>query len=196
GFFMLNVHLFNYDWLYIPQEVDSSVSDSDFEAVTIPHTNKVFSWHNFDDKAYQFISSYRKRFTLLYSLNGRRVYLDFDGVMQAATVSINGHTFEEHKGGFVPFSYDISDYLNEDGENLLEVRVDSHERPDIPPHGGQVDYLVFGGIYRDVYLRYVEPVHITNVRVKTFDVLTDNPRVEVDVWVKNTTNETQIGRAS
>src|SRR5690606_18396510 len=40
-----------------------------------------------------------------------------------------------------------------------------------------------------VYLRYVEPVHITNVRVKTFDVLTDNPRVEFDITVKNQLRE-------
>jgi len=186
---MRSTHLFNYDWLYIPQDADSNTPDSDFEAVIIPHSNTMLPWHNFDDKEYQFVSSYRKRFTLPEARDGRRVYLDFEAVMQAATVTINGHTFEEHKGGFVPFSYDITDYLNEDGENLLEVKVDSNERSDIPPHGGQVDYLVFGGIYRDVYLRYVEPVHITNVRVKTFDVLTDNPRVEVDVWVKNTTDK-------
>lgn len=182
---MRAVKLFNYDWLYIPQEVESTVPDSDFEPITIPHTNKIFPWHNFDDQEYQFISTYRKRFTLDYGINGRRVYLDFDGVMQATTVTINGHTFPEHKGGFTPFSFDLTEYLNPEGENLLEVKVDSNERPDIPPHGGQVDYLVFGGIYRDVYLRYVEPVHITNVRVKTFNVLTDNPRVEVDVWVNN-----------
>ncbi|MEO1290483.1 MAG: sugar-binding domain-containing protein, partial [Chloroflexota bacterium] len=188
---MRSTHLFNYNWLYMPQEVDTTHPDSDFETVVIPHNNIDLPWHNFDDKEYQFISTYRKRFTLPEALNGRRVYLDFEGVMQAATVTINGHTFEEHKGGFVPFSYDITDYLNEEGENLLQVRVDSHERKDIPPHGGTVDYLVFGGIYRDVYLRYVNPVHITNVRVKTFDVLTDNPRVEVDVWVKNQSSETQ-----
>lgn len=186
---MRAVKLFNYDWLYIPQEVESTVPDSDFEPITIPHTNKIFPWHNFDDQEYQFISTYRKRFTLPENLNGRRVYLDFEGVMQATTVTINGHTFPEHKGGFTPFSFDLTDHLNVDGENLLEVRVDSNERPDIPPHGGQVDYLVFGGIYRDVYLRYVEPVHITNVHVKTFDVLTDNPRLEVDITLKNQLSE-------
>ena len=186
---MRNIIRFNHDWLYIPQAVDATTPDSDFESITIPHTNKTLPWHNFDDQEYQFISTYRKRFTLDYGINGRRVYLDFDGVMQATTVTINGHTFPEHKGGFTPFSFDLTEYLNAEGENLLEVQVDSNERPDIPPHGGQVDYLVFGGIYRDVYLRYVEPVHITNVRVKTFDVLTDNPRVEVDVWVKNHSDE-------
>lgn len=182
---MRSIIRFNHDWLYIPQAVDATTPDSDFESITIPHTNKTLPWHNFDDQEYQFISTYRKRFTLDYGINGRRVYLDFDGVMQATTVTINGHTFPEHKGGFTPFSFDLTEYLNPEGENLLEVQVDSNERSDIPPHGGQVDYLVFGGIYRDVYLRLVDPVHISNVRVKTFDVLTDNPRVEVDVWVKN-----------
>ena len=189
---MRNIVRFNHDWLYIPQAVDATTPDSHFESITIPHTNKTLPWHNFDDQEYQFISTYRKRFTLDYGINGRRVYLDFDGVMQATTVTINGHTFPEHKGGFTPFSFDLTEYLNAEGENLLEVRVDSNERPDIPPHGGQVDYLVFGGMYRDVYLRYVEPVHITNVRVKTFDVLTDNPRVEVDIYVTNQTSEKQL----
>lgn len=189
---MRSVHLFNYDWLYSPQEVSTETSDSDFESITIPHSNKIFPWHNFHDEEYQFISTYRKRFTLPEARQGRRIYLDFEGVMTATTVTINGHTFEEHKGGFTPFSYDITDYLNEDGENLLEVSVDSRERGDIPPHGGQVDYLVFGGIYRDVHLRYVEPVHITNVRVQTFDSQSSNPHMQVSVWVKNDSNKDQV----
>ena len=61
----------------------------------------------------------------------------------------------------------------------------STERPDIPPYGNVVDYLTFGGIYRDVHLRYVEPVHIADVFVRPLDVLTDAPKVEVDVVLKN-----------
>jgi beta-galactosidase len=186
---MRSVHDFNDDWLYIAQEVDDNTPDSDFTAVTIPHTNVDLPYHNFDDKEYEFISTYRKRFTLPEEREGRRVYLDFGAVMTAATVTLNGHTFAEHKGGFTPFSFDITDYLNKNGDNFLTVSVDSTERADIPPHGGRVDYLVFGGIYREVALRYVEPVHITNVHVRTLDVLTDSPRVEVDVWVKNQTDE-------
>jgi beta-galactosidase len=181
---MRSQYLFNHDWLYLPEEADSRTPANRFSLVTIPHTNVELPWHNFDDKEYQFISSYRKYFTLPETLNGRRVYLDFEGVMTAATVTINGHRFEEHKGGFVPFSFELTDYLK-DGENILEVSVDSRERADIPPHGKQVDYLVFGGIYRDVHLRYVDAVHITNVHAKTFDVLSDNPYVEVDVFVRN-----------
>lgn len=183
--------LFNTDWLFIPEQVNDDIADDQFERVTLPHSNKILPYHNFDDAEYQFISTYRKRFTLPEALNGRRLYLDFKGAMLAATVTINGHTFEEHRGGYTPFSFDITEYINQEGENLLTVHLDSTERHDIPPFGGRVDYLTFGGIYRDVKLRYVYPVHIENVRVRTLDVLTDNPRVEVDVWMQNDTDKEQ-----
>lgn len=178
---------FNHDWLYLAEQVGDDAPDDRFTPVTLPHTNVVLPYHNFDDQEYQFISTYRKRFMLSEPRNGRRVFLDFDGAMLAATVTINGHTFDEHRGGFTPFSFDITDYLNEDdaGENLLTVHLDSRERKDIPPFGHSVDYLVFGGIYREVSLRYVEPVHIVNVFVRTSDMLTSQPRIEVDITVRN-----------
>lgn len=181
--------LFNDDWLYYPEQVDESTPDSEFEAITLPHTNKIFPHHSFDDAEYKFISTYRKKFTLPEPLNGRRLFLDFDGAMIATTIIINGHTFEEHKGGYTPFSFDITDHINEEGENSLVLYLDSRERKDIPPYGHVIDYLLFGGIYRDVNLRYVEPVYIKNIFVKPFDVLTDKPRVEVDVTVENTTDD-------
>ncbi|MFN8447109.1 MAG: hypothetical protein U0521_00550 [Anaerolineae bacterium] len=162
---MRSVLPFNDDWLYAPQELSQTAPDSQFERVTLPHANVVLPYHNFDNLEYQFISTYRKRFTLPEPLNGRRLYVDFDGAMIAATVSINGHSFDEHDGGYVPFSFDLTDYLR-DGERPAGA-VDSTERPDIPPYGYIVDYLTFGGIYRDVRLRYVEPVHIADVFVRT-----------------------------
>lgn len=186
---MRSERLFNDDWLFYPKQVDDSIPDSDFESITIPHTNKLFPHHSFDDAEYKFISTYRKKFSLPEPLNGRRLFLDFDGAMIATTVTLNGHTFEEYKGGYTPFSFDITDAIKEEGENSLVVHLDSRERKDIPPYGHVIDYLLFGGIYRDVKLRYVNPVYIKNIFVKTFDVLTDSPYVEVDVTVVNTTDE-------
>ncbi len=184
---MRSVLAFNDDWLYAPEDLPASAGDAQFTAVTLPHTNIDLPHRNFDNFDYQFISTYRKRFTLPEPLNGRRLYIDFDGAMISATVSINGRVLGDHDGGYVPFSFDLTDYLRDDVSeaNLLQVRLDSTERPDIPPYGNVVDYLTFGGIYRDVHLRYVEPVHIEKVFVRTLDVLTDKPRVEADVWVKN-----------
>jgi beta-galactosidase len=185
---MRSIIPFNDNWLYWADEVGNNLHDDAFERVTLPHTNKILPQHNFDVREYCFISTYRKRFKLPEARNGRRVYIDFDGAMIAATVTINGHEFPEHRGGYVPFSFDLTDYLRDDEENLLVVELDSSERKDIPPFGHIVDYLTFGGIYRDVWLRYVEPVHIKDVFVRTKDVLTDKPRVEVDIWINNQSN--------
>lgn len=182
---MRSTYLFNHHWLYRPQQADSSIPDDMFEPIVIPHTNKVLPYHNFDDLEYQFISTYRKLFTLPEAPAGRRVYLDFAGAMLAATVTINDHTFEEQKGGYTPFSFDITDYINADGDNTVTVHLDSTERTDIPPFGFVVDYLTFGGIYRDVHLRYVEPVHIENYFIRPQNVLTNSPTVEVDVHLHN-----------
>lgn len=182
---MRSIIPFNHHWLYAPARVDGSAPDNQFVAVTLPHTNIVLPYHNFDDAEYQFISTYRKRFTLPEPLNGRRLFLDFEGAMIAATVTVNGHTFDEHKGGYTPFSFDITDLVDPNGENLLTVHLDSSERSDIPPFGHVVDYLTFGGIYREAALRYVEPTHIVNVFARTLDALSDDPRVEVDFTVTN-----------
>jgi beta-galactosidase len=175
---------FNDRWLYVPKEVGLETLDRDFEPVTLPHSNKVLPHHNFDNLEYQFISTYRKRFKLPEARAGRRVYIDFDGVMIACEVFLNGVKLGEHEGGFTPFSFDLTDYLDESGENVLTVKVDSTERQDIPPYGFVVDYLTFGGIYRDVWLRYVESCSIKDVFIRTQQVLMDKPFVEIDVSVE------------
>lgn len=182
---MRAVHGFNSGWLYAPEVVDLALSDEHFVPVTLPHTNKIFPYHNFDDAEYQFISTYRKRFHLPEPLQGRRLWLDFDGVLTACTVQLNGHTFAEYRGGFTPQRYDITEYVDEAGENFLTVLVDSRERKDIPPFGYTVDYMVFGGIYRDVQLRYVEAVSIENVHIRSHGLLTDAPSIEFVVHVRN-----------
>jgi beta-galactosidase len=170
--------------MFAPRELSIHAPDSDFTPVTLPHSNVILPHHNFDNHEYQFISTYRKRFTLPEPLNGRRVYVDFDGAMMASTVIINGHTLGDHDGGYTPFSFDLTDYLK-DGENVLQVRLDSTERTDIPPYGYIVDYLTFGGIYRDVWLRYVPQVYIADVFVRTKNMLTHKPNVEVDLLISN-----------
>jgi len=182
---------FNDGWLFTPADVQANVPDSQFEAVTLPHTNKVLPYHNFDNMEYQFISTYRKRFKLPEARNGRRIFIDFEGAMIAAEVYVNGAKVGDNEGGFTPFSFDITDYVSDTNENLLTVRLDSTERPDIPPFGFVVDYLTFGGIYREVNLRYVEPVYIQDVFAKTKDVLAANPYVEVDVTLANTNDSDQ-----
>lgn len=182
---MRSIIPFNTGWLFSPNDVSHDVSDTQFERVNLPHTNKVLPYHNFDNQEYQFISTYRKRFKLPEARDGRRLFVDFEGAMIASEVFVNGVKVGEYEGGFTPFSFDITDYVDEVRENIITVRLDSSERADIPPFGFVVDYLTFGGIYREVSLRYVEPIYIKDVFVRTKDVLTETPRVEVDVTLMN-----------
>jgi beta-galactosidase len=177
----------NHKWLYSdkvpPNGHSPSFDDRKFSSVTIPHTNKMLPWHGFDDKEYQFVSLYRRHFTMPPGLNGQRVFIDFGGVMTAAKVSINGHSLGEYRGGYTPFSFELTSHLNWRGDNVVAVEVDSTERKDIPPFGGDIDYLTFGGIYRDVALRVVPQTFIENVFAKPMNVLSADRRLEVNCFL-------------
>jgi len=179
----------NRNWRFSRTVVDGAhardFDDSGYERVVIPHTNIRLPWHSFDEKSYEFLSSYRRRFKLPPEARGHRVFVDFEGVMTASTVWINGERLGEYKGGYTPFSFDLTPNLDFNGENLLAVDVDSSERPDIPPFGHQIDYLTFGGIYREVSLRVVPATFIENVFAKPKDVLTDHPTLDVDCYLQH-----------
>jgi beta-galactosidase len=174
----------NRKWLFggraVPGCSAADFDDSHFQHVTIPHSNKIFPWHSFDEKDFQFVSIYRRHFNLTPP-KGRRVFVDFAGVMTAAAVAINGHKLGEYRGGYTPFSFELTPHLNANGSNVLAVEVDSTERPDIPPFGENIDYLTFGGIYREVALRIVPPKSTSRTCfAKPVDVLEgDSRRVEV-----------------
>lgn len=138
---------FNDGWLYHPEPVDDTAPDSRFEPVTLPHANIVLPHHNFDNAEYQFISTYRRRFTPPELEPGQRLFVDFEGAMIASTVALNGVRLGEYRGGFTPFSFDLTDQLVPGGD-LLTVHLDSRERTDIPPYGFVVDYLTFGNLPR------------------------------------------------
>ena len=179
----------NRNWRYsrTPSEAAHAPNfdNSTFERVTLPHTNIKLPWHSFDEKSYAFNSVYRRRFKLPASLRGRHVFVDFEGVMTASTVWINGTKLGEYRGGFTPFSFDLTLHIDWANDNVLVVDVDSTERQDIPPFGDRIDYLTFGGIYREVALRIVSPSFLENIFADPKDVLTDHPSVDVNCFIQH-----------
>jgi len=177
----------NRGWRYKAEKVAGAEApgfdDSGFERVVVPHTNIMLPWHNFDDKEYEFISTYRRRFKYPAAAEGKRVFVDFEGVMTASTVWINGHPLGEYKGGFTPFSFELTSYLHQNADNILTVQVDSTERDDIPPFGYEIDYMTFGGMYREVSLRVVPEVFLDNMHARTKDVLSSSPSLDVDCFL-------------
>jgi beta-galactosidase len=173
----------NRNWRFSPQRLANDTArdfnDSRFDLVTIPHTNKKLPWHSFDEKSYQFVSIYRRRFKLPHEARGHHVFVDFDGAMTASIVWFNGQRLGEYKGGYTPFTFELTQHLDWDRDNVLAVELDSTERKDIPPFGGAIDYLTFGGIYRDVSLRLVAATYLENIFAQTKDALTGHPSVNV-----------------
>src|SRR5437773_4007438 len=179
----------NREWRFSPKPVegghDKNFDDTGFERVVVPHTNKRLPWHGFDEKEYEFVSLYRRRFKVPSRAKRHRVFVDFEGVMTAATVYVNGVRLGEYRGGYTPFSFELTPHLDWEGENVLAVDVDSTERPDIPPFGYEIDYLTFGGIYREVSIRAVPAIFLENIFVQTKNALSANPSVDVVCFVQN-----------
>ena len=154
-----NKIIINNKWLY------SEDKDKDFITVNLPHANKEVPYNYFDEKSYQFISYYKKNLNIEADEN-KRVFLNFEGVMTAFKLYINGREIGEYKGGYIPHFIEITNYVDFKEENEVLVEVDSTEREDIPPFGAVVDYLTFGGIYRDVFLYYLNKCFIKNILYK------------------------------
>ncbi len=181
----------NRGWRYKAAKVEGAeqpgFDDAGFEPVVVPHTNVRLPWHNFDDREYEFVSTYRRRFKYPPGAEGKRVFVDFEGAMTASTVWINGQPLGEYKGGYTPFSFELTPHLRRDAENVLTVQLDSTERSDIPPFGYEIDYMTFGGIYREVSLRVVPAVYIDNIHARPRDVLSGSPSLDVDCFVAGDT---------
>ena len=182
----------NRGWRFSPKPVEGGhekdFDDSSLERVVIPHTNKRLPWHGFDEKEYEFVSLYRRRFKVPNRAKGHRVFVDFEGVMTAATVYVNGVRLGEYKGGYTPFSFELTPHLDWEEENVLAIDVDSTERPDIPPFGYEIDYLTFGGIYREVSLRVVPETYIENIFVRPKNVLSGKPSADIECFLENAKN--------
>jgi len=176
----------NRGWRFSPKVVEGDTrrefDDTAFRRIVIPHTNKVLPWHSFDDQEYEFISTYRRHFKPPRVSRGQRVFVDFEAAMTASTVWINGHNLGEYKGGYTPFSFELTEHVDWAGDNVIAVRVDSTERNDVPPFGYEIDYLTFGGIYREVNLRIVPALYIENMVARAVDPLTDHPSLEVECF--------------
>ncbi len=180
---------FNGEWKYTanfdPAYLEKKYDDAGFLVVNLPHANREVPYNYFDEKMYQFISCYRKSFQLSKEHAKQRVFIDFEGVMTYAKVYLNGEYLGEHKGGYTPFTFELTGKVDFEGENSLTVMVDSTERADIPPFGNVIDYLTFGGIYREVYLRVVDDLFISNVFAKPRKALESQKELELAVFLDN-----------
>ena len=137
-----------------PQEWNEEFARGEGEAekVRLPHTVKELPLHQIDEKSYQMLSGYRKRFFLPADEKGKRCFLQFDAAAHIATIFVNGCELKTHRCGYTAFRVEFTEVAVWGAENLVAVRLDSTENPSVPPFGFVIDYLTYGGLYRPAYM--------------------------------------------
>ena len=145
-------------------KVDADVSV--LQEVRLPHTCKELPYNYFDESLYQMVSGYRRVLHAPKEWEGKVVYFTCEGAAHEANLYINGTLVATHSCGYTAFTVDISSYLQYGEDNIIVVKVDSRESLNVPPFGFVIDYMTYGGIYRDVYLEVKEPYHIMDVFAK------------------------------
>ena len=122
-------------------------------------------------------------------LQDNRYILHFEGAAVYSKVYLNDEFIGEYKGAYNRFSFDITDVVNKKN-NVLVVELDSTERPEIPPFGNVVDYLVYGGIYREVWIEEVSEIYIKDVFVRTLNIHQPKKVLDMDITFSESTEGT------
>ncbi|MFB0516724.1 MAG: glycoside hydrolase family 2 protein [Candidatus Neomarinimicrobiota bacterium] len=187
----------NPDWKFIRQDVADGwregLNDEHWTPVSIPHcwnasdvldTRNIFDGYEEYHAYYRGPGWYRQHFTLNPAANGRRVFLEFEGANQTAEVWVNNHYIGKHIGGYTGFSFDVTDHVRFGKKgNLLAVRVDNSYDYDIPPH--TADYIMYGGLYRDVRLVITDRAYIVDVFITSPGIDQSAAKVMIQTEVRN-----------
>ncbi|MEN2398868.1 sugar-binding domain-containing protein [Flavobacterium sp. MC2016-06] len=167
-----------------PDAQNTAFDDSKWQSVNVPHDWSVkgqlsptlASCTGFLPGG---IAWYRKSINVPQSKSGEKVYLYFEGVYNRSEVFINGHSLGKRPNGYISFAYDATQYVKYGAENTISVRVDHSLSADSRWYTGS-------GIYRNVWLVYSNPVHITQWGVYAYpEVNKGNGTLNVEVEVEN-----------
>lgn len=149
---------------YNDEMMDKSFSGG--EAVRIPHTVNImpFSYTNEDD--YQMISGYRYELFVPKDWQDHSIRVTFEGAAHKSVLFCNSIPVADHKCGYTAFTAELCDNVKYGEVNILVLRLDSEETR-VPPFGKVIDYLTYGGVYREVSLKITAKSFIEDVFVYT-----------------------------
>lgn len=181
--------IFNNGWKFFKGDgksfEESTFDDQGWRNVTLPHDWSVEGpfdekWASATGYLPAGIGWYRKSFELRKDQMHKSLYLYFDGVYKNSEVWINGQYLGKRPNGNISFYYDITKYLNKKGKNVLAVKVDHNDFADSRWYTGS-------GIYRNVYLFALDPVHIDiwGIQFTTPEVTAQKGLAAVNVRVQN-----------
>lgn len=159
----------NDGWLFaenFKEEYITGKSDSDMHSIRIPHSTRILPFNYFSEDEYQTVSAYVRTISAPAEWESKRILVTFEGAAHYAEVFLNGEKIGEHYSGYTAFTLELTNKLKLGEDNVLTVKLDSRESLNIPPFGNVIDYMTFGGIYRDVYLEIKESCFISDVFAK------------------------------
>ena len=160
------------NWEFTQQWFDGfAAGEGEGTQVRIPHTVQEIPLHYADHKSYQMVCGYRRNLTFGQEHLDKKLFLQFDGAAHIATVYVNGKEAAHHRTGYTGFRVDITD-LARLGDNCIAVKLDTTENPEVPPFGFVIDYLTYGGLYREVWLDVRENSYIEDLFISTPDLHT------------------------
>ena len=130
------------------------------------------------------VGYYRKVFEVPSKALGKRIVIEFEGVMRDSIVWVNGSYIGSHLSGYTGFAYDITEYLfyGDEGKNVILVKTDSACKEGWWAEGA--------GIYRDVWLYTLDPVHVKRhgVFIHTKDISDEAAAVVIETEIENQTS--------
>lgn len=151
--------LLNNEWKFMHGDFENvqlaSFQDENWYDVGLPHSFGIPYF--MENEFYVGYGCYRKWLDIPTEWLGKRLSLEFQGVFQVAEVYVNGVLAGEHRGGYTAFCVDVTKHVHA-GRNLIAVRVNNEWSPVIAPRAGE--HMFQGGIYRDVSLIVMDPVHV------------------------------------
>lgn len=181
---------FNGGWRFCKGEQDPGVIRMDFDdsgwgAVRLPHDWAISGPFNPEEHGYaaklpwKGVGWYRKTFTLPASESGKRVYLDFDGVMAFPEVYVNGQSAGQWDYGYMSFRVDATPYVQFGQKNIIAVRCDTRNQG--------TRWYPGAGIYRKVTMVVCEPVHIGHwaTYVTTPEITDKQATVTIQTVIEN-----------
>ena len=182
---MQTLAAFNAGWTFHNHDDQRLAAEKvDGTVVRLPHNAVDLPLRYPDETSYQHGFCYQNTVTFVPEFEGRRVSLVFDGAMANSRVFLNGQLVASHLDGYTPFEADLTGGLLK-GDNLVSVFIDGSENPAIPPFGGQIDYLTYAGIYRDVWLKLSDRISIERIKIETSDIFSDLKTAKVACEIRN-----------
>ena len=177
----------NSGWNYLENDTKNFTeiyNSLGWVAINLPH-----SWNSQDatdnNPGYRRSASWYKKELLIPNIDSNKVYqLYFEGSNITTKVYVNGKEAGGHIGGYIGFTIDITEFIN-NGNNEVLVRVDNSYNIDIIP-SQKSDFFIYGGITRDVWLQSMAKDHIDNIKISTPKVSEKSASLLVIASVKST----------